>query len=235
MWQSISKASKRSGKKSGKKGGKKGGKKCKGPSKRLRKRSVLQHAKSMHAGDVIEAPVSVSKKGKKSLKRKGHKKRPAPPAASEPIPFEETPPASKAAKSNRKKAVKPASVATDVPEKAKDATKAPKAKAGPKKTAKTKVPADPAVTQELLTIVWDYAGCEYDLTGCDLHVQKFSGLRLNVYWSRDHVGIDDKTAKRDIVNFTSPTETIITHLHLANLVATYLNYDGHGCMSLIDV
>ena len=77
---------------------------------------------------------------------------------------------------------------------------------------------DPLLVKELLSFLWDYAGMDYEMTGLDYHEQKFPGLRLNIYWSRRQVGITHKASKKDIASFTSQTETIITHLYLANLL-----------------
>ena len=193
--------------------------------KASRRRRILKKAKSNEAiFEVPEVPFAPENgstgKRKRACKKKGSKALPPAPEdpsmrkpkrsckkkgahleGSEPLPATEDPPACKA---------KPAKTA--------------RPKATPKAKARARgVPPDPAVVKELLTLLWDYAGCQYELTGFQLHEQTFPGLRLNVYWSRNHVGIHDKSVKKDIVNFTSPTETIITHLHLAHMVATYLN------------
>ena len=209
--------------------------------KASRRRGILKKAKSealLEASPALES----TRKGKRACKKKR-----VHPAASEALP-----PAASVSKGKRKAACKkkranppgskalPEAPATkgkrakkgSNPGPSADATNeaealAPVAKPKAKSrshAARPRSPADPAVVQQLLMLLWDYAGCEYDLTGFTLHEQAFPGLRLNVYWSRNHVGIHDKSIKRDIVNFTSPTETIITHLHMAHTVATCLNY-----------
>ena len=85
-------------------------------------------------------------------------------------------------------------------------------------TASTNGPEDPEVVRYLLNLLWSFAGCDYE-PNLGLHEQRYSSFRLNIYWTRDHVGIHDKLKKKDVVSFTSETATISTHLALANMVA----------------
>ena len=85
-------------------------------------------------------------------------------------------------------------------------------------TSSTEGPEDAKLVCYLLNLLWSFAGCDYD-PSLRLHEQRYSNLRLNIYWTRCHVGIHDKLKKKDVVNFTSETATISTHLALANMVA----------------
>ena len=106
--------------------------------------------------------------------------------------------------------------ACDSPKLASLTTEAPQKRRN--SVASTAGPDDSEIVSELVCYLYSCAGAEYEDTGCMLHEQVYPQVRLNIYWTRMHVGIHDKILKRDVVNFTSKTATITTHLYLANLV-----------------
>ena len=199
-------------------------------SKRFRKRETLKAAAK---------PAAASKprrKGKRASKGKA--------CVAEDLPWPEDVAAdialatSKTPEAKAKKAPKTKKGGDDskapVP---KPAVKKPRSKmekpAATSRRSNLRTATDPLLVDELLTMLWDYAWIDYELTGLGIHEQIYPMLRLNIYWSRDHIGIHDKVKGKDVVNFTTPTATIITHLHLANLVVyasfAVLAFD-HMCM-----
>ena len=108
----------------------------------------------------------------------------------------------------------------------------PKAKAVPAEpkgkrtriTPDTAGPPDAIVVNELLKLLWYYDDVKYEDTGLNFHAQRWANVRLNIYWSRNEVGITIKKFQgtnkpKDVCSFTVATTTIATHLYMANIVA----------------
>ena len=100
---------------------------------------------------------------------------------------------------------------------------------GPKTAKRSRVTAsnanngDSAMINDLLKVLWYYSDHPYPDTGLEIHAQRWTDVRLNIYWTRLEVGVTIKkyggtNKPKDVCHFSSPTSTIATHLFMANIV-----------------
>ena len=200
------------------------------PLKKCRK-SKSAEAKNTKA-KAAKGPGRPRKSGKESSKASG----PSPKAKASKVPGSNSP--------------KPKPVAAEDPEVSEAKAKAGKRKAEgskPKKPtasddAEIEGPAprkrtmrrfngsqspDPERVEALVDLLRKFSGVGYTDAGLDLDEQRFRPtVHLNIYWSRNHVGVSiKKKGKLEDAgcNFTSKTTTIATHLQLANWCVSGFN------------
>ena len=103
-------------------------------------------------------------------------------------------------------------------------------KAAAKRRAAAPPPAevpDRKLVRSFASLLEQVGQVSYEDSGLDLHLQKYNkqGIRLNVYWGRNAVGITVKTPGlkgKDVAYFSTPTPTIATHLQAAQWTASCL-------------
>ena len=81
------------------------------------------------------------------------------------------------------------------------------------------------VVDKLLKVMNDHGQCYYEDSGLELHNQDWlPSVRLNVYWTRDAVGVSLRLPGKpseDVAHFGGHTPTIASNLVLGRLLATY--------------
>ena len=83
---------------------------------------------------------------------------------------------------------------------------------------------EPWMVLALVRLLNRCANEEYDSEKLTMHEQVYGSIKLNIYWSKNGVGLTlrENGKAKDLANFTSKTPTITTHLQQAKWVVRTL-------------